>query len=67
MQKSTAPNSSFDESEGDGADSVQKTGYLAGKGTDDRANRVSTEPGEVGSDGDRDAPERRGTDGTEGT
>jgi hypothetical protein len=69
MQKSTAPNNSFDENgsgEG-GADEVQKTTYLAGKGTDDRANRIGRDAGEVSSESDRDATPRRGTDGSEGT
>ena len=69
MQKSTAPNNSFDENgsgEG-GADEVQKTTYVAGKGTDDRANRIAPEPGAVSSEEDRDPAPRRGTDGSEGT
>jgi hypothetical protein len=67
MQKSTAPNNSFDENgSGEaGADAVQKTTWVVGKGTDDRANRIAEEPGEVSSASDRDAAPRRGTEGSE--
>ncbi|MBV9880061.1 MAG: hypothetical protein JO180_06160 [Gemmatirosa sp.] len=63
MEKSTAPSNSFDETgpEAGGADAVEKTTWVVGKGTDDRADRESSKPGEVGSDADRDPPPRRGT------
>ena len=72
MQKSTDPNASFDEVPpeapngspvaGD-ADAVEKTGYVVGKGTDDRAERSpnAADPKVDRDETDRDPPPRRGT------
>ena len=70
MQKSTDPNASFDAADENGAvagdaDAVQKTTWVTGKGTDDRADHVSDKRGEIGSDADRDPAPRRGTAATD--
>jgi hypothetical protein len=78
MQKSTAPNASFDDANppdgsrqqpvvGD-ADAVQKTTWVVGKGTDDRADRIAPLDPDEGKQGEvnaeeRTPPPRRGTSG----
>ena len=82
MQKSTAPNASFDSDAPGGAadanppvagdaDAVEKTTYVVGKGTDDRANRLDPatrenrdeRDGLVEDESGRDPSSRRGTTG----
>jgi len=79
MQKSSAPNASFDSDAPGGAsdaspplagdaDAVEKTTYVVGKGTDDRATRLDPavdddRDGEVENESGRGAPPRRGTTG----
>ncbi len=73
MQKSSAPGSSFPETTpdapggpplGGGADNVQKTTWVVGKGTNpnDRDERAEETPGETPNAGEA-RPMPRGTDG----
>ena len=80
MQKSSAPNASFDSDAPGGAadaappvagdaDAVEKTTYVVGKGTDDRADRLdpteradgNERDGQVEDASHREPPTRRGT------